>query len=478
MAEVPVTEKSPVLSSDEIIAATGGSFVQGGRGTVFRGLSTDSRTISEGNLFVALRGDKFDGHNFLREVAEKGATGLLVGETPRDGFPESPVVIRVHDTLRALGDIAASWRKRFSIPVVAITGSSGKTTTKEMLSGILGISRKVIRTEGNYNNLIGLPLTLLGMESGHDIAIVELGTNSPGEIGRLTRIADPTAGVITNVGLAHLEGLRSLEMIREEKGDLFRCMNKSATAVINVDDKAVAKVGREWSGKRITYGINEKADVMAGRIAQMGAEGLRFIMHYETVNCEMTMNVLGMHHVYNALAAAAAALAAGTDIADIASGLSSFKPVSGRMDIKKMANGAFVIDDTYNANPSSVREALKSLRDLKGGGKAFVILGDMLELGEHAKAMHESTGEFVASTGAADIFLKGEHAPATAAGALRKGTKAGQIHFFDSEEDVTSYLRPRLKGGDWILVKGSRRMKMELVVHAITEEFGLIKKEH
>ena len=208
MAEELVTDKSPVLSSDELIAATGGSLVQGDRGAVFQGLSTDSRAISEGNLFVALRGDKFDGHNFLRQVAEKGAAGLLVGEKPRDGFPESPVVIRVQDTLRALGDIAASWRKRFSIPVVAITGSSGKTTTKEMLSGILGISRKVIRTEGNYNNLIGLPLTLLGMESGHDIAVVELGTNSPGEIGRLTRIADPTAGVITNVGLAHLEGLR------------------------------------------------------------------------------------------------------------------------------------------------------------------------------------------------------------------------------------------------------------------------------
>jgi UDP-N-acetylmuramoyl-tripeptide--D-alanyl-D-alanine ligase len=473
-----VTEKSPVLSIDEIVAATGGSVVQGGREIIFRGISTDSRTVGEGNIFIALRGDKFDGHNFLSEVVEKGAAGLLVSERPGVVFPQSPAVIRVEDTLRALGDIAASWRKKFSIPVVAITGSSGKTTTKEMLAGILNISRSVLKTEGNYNNLIGLPLTLLGMEGGHEIAIVELGTNSPGEIGRLTRIADPTVGIITNVGLAHLEGLRSPDMIREEKGDLFRCMNESATAVINADDEAVVKVGREWSGKRITYGINGQADVMAREIVQMGAEGLRFSMHSDASTCELTMNVLGIHHVYNALAAAATALAVGADISDITNGLSSFRPVSGRMNIKKMANGAYVIDDTYNANPSSVREALISLRDLKGKGKAFVILGDMLELGEHAEAMHESTGEFVAATGAEDIFLKGEYAPATAAGAIKNGARSEQIHFFTSDDAVTSYLRPRLKEGDWILVKGSRRMKMELVVQAVIGEFGLMRSEH
>ncbi|MHB9097275.1 MAG: UDP-N-acetylmuramoyl-tripeptide--D-alanyl-D-alanine ligase [Syntrophales bacterium] len=471
-----MTDDAPALSAGEILEATGGTAIRGGAGWVCRGISTDTRTLRAGNLFIALPGENFDGHDCLAAAAAKGAAALLV-RTDRleklaagtNGVP----VIGVPDTLRGLGAIAHAWRLRFAIPLVAITGSSGKTTTKEMIAVIAARSRNILKTEGNLNNLIGLPQTLFGLREGHDLAIVEMGTNCPGEIARLAVIAAPDIGLITNIGPAHLEGLGSIEAVREEKGALFGVMDGQGTALINADDPHIAVIAERWRGKRVTFGLTPDADVTARRLETAGAEGIRFTLVIDGIGIPVRMPVCGTHNVQNALAAAAAAVALGFDRRAIADGLAAFLPVPGRMEIRRLGNGAFIIMDAYNANPASMREALKTLQGLRGAGSAVAILGDMLELGSEAQELHEGVGTVLAQTGVDRVFLKGTLSLFTAAGALKKGLPQERIAFFDEPEEVIALLRVRLKKDDWILIKGSRKMKMEAVAEAIIAAFDV-----
>ena len=468
--------EAPILSTGEILKATGGSPFTGDSEWSCRGISTDTRTLREGNLFIALPGKNFDGHDCLTAAAEKGATGLLIrmdraGKlgVGTKGLP----VIGVPDTLQALGDIACAWRRRFSLPVVAITGSSGKTTTKEMLSAIASRLQKVVVTEGNLNNLIGLPQTLLNIRKEHELAVVEMGTNSPGEIARLAAIAQPDIGLITNIGPAHLEGLGSIEAIREEKGALFQVMNGHGTAIINRDDDAVGILDGRWQGDRITFGLKSGADITAWRVETAGLEGVRFNLVINGIETPVHLAAPGLHNVQNALAAAAAARALGFDREAIAAGLAAFCPVPGRMEIRRLGNGAFLILDTYNANPASMRESLKTLQDLRREGRATVILGDMLELGAQAQELHEEVGGFLVKTGVDRVFLKGALSQSTAAGAIKKGFHNERIAFFDDPEEVLASLRSFLKKDDWLLIKGSRMMKMEVVAESIISAFDL-----
>jgi len=270
---------SPRFSPDDVVKATGGSLARRGRSVLFDGVSTDTRTITAGSLFVPLAGAHFDGHDYIGQAVGAGAAGVLV-QRGREGLLEKSAgeaaIISVDDTLKALGDLARYWRARFQIPVVAITGSSGKTTTKEMAAAIIGREKQLLKNEGNFNNLVGLPMTLFQLNESHEVAVLEMGTNRRGEIARLTEIAGPTVGVITNVGPAHLEGLKSLETIREEKGDLFRVMDNRGTAVINLDDEALAPWAEKWKGKKITFGIQADADVTASHITHEGEKGTIF----------------------------------------------------------------------------------------------------------------------------------------------------------------------------------------------------------
>jgi UDP-N-acetylmuramoyl-tripeptide--D-alanyl-D-alanine ligase len=471
-----MTKEAPVIAAKEILKATGGAPLTGGSDWFCRGLSTDTRTMAAENLFLALVGENFDGHDCLAAAAEKGASGLLIRMDRLERLgknAKAPPVIGVPDTLPALGDIAHAWRKRFSLPVVAITGSSGKTTTKEMLAAIASRSLNLLKTEGNLNNLIGLPRTLLELDAGHELAIVELGTNHPGEIARLTAIAAPDIGLITNIGPAHLEGLGSLEAIREEKGSLFGGMNAQGTAVINRDDPGVAILADRWQGKRITFGLKTGADVTARRIEKAGPEGVRFNLVIDGISLRIHLQTPGEHNIVNALAAAAAAWALGFDRNLIAEGLAAFRPVPGRTEIRRLGNGALLIMDAYNANPASVREALKTLQGLRGSGSAFAILGDMLELGEQTAQWHEEIGGLLAETGIDHAFLKGDLSRFTAAGATQKGLPEERISFFDEPETVLARLRSHLKKDDWILIKGSRKMKLEAVAEAIIGAFDL-----
>ncbi len=471
-----MTRDAPAFSAREILEATGGIPIRGGADWSCRGISTDTRTLCAGNLFIALPGENFDGHDCLAAAAAKEAGGFLIRTDRLEKLTSGPngvPVIGVPDTLRGLGAIAHAWRLRFAIPLVAITGSSGKTTTKEMIAAIASRSRNILKTEGNLNNLIGLPQTLLGLREGHDLAIVEMGTNCPGEIARLAAIAAPDIGLITNIGPAHLEGLGSIEAVREEKGALFEVMAGRGTALINHDDREVAVIAERWRGNRVTFGLTPGADVTARRLETARPEGVRFNLLIGGIGIPVRMTVCGTHNVRNALAAAAAAGALGFDRYAIAEGLAAFLPVPGRMEIRRLGNGAFIIMDAYNANPASMREALETLQGLRGAGSTVAILGDMLELGREAQELHEGVGTILAQTGVDQVFLKGTLSLSTAAGALKKGFPRERIAFFDEPGEVITPLMSHLKKDDWILIKGSRKMKMEAVAEAIIAAFDV-----
>jgi len=468
-------EKSPVLKIKEIVAVTGGTLVRGKPGGVFEGLSTDSREVVGGNLFIALTGERFDGHDFIPDAVKKGAAGLLIGRGAKkipDKILSDISVILAPDTLRALGDIANLWRRKFTIPVVAVTGSSGKTTTKEMIATVAGLSGTVLKSRGNYNNLIGLPLSLLELNASHEMAVVEMGTNRRGEIDRLATIAEPDIGVITNIGPAHLEGFGSLDVVMEEKGDLFLNMKDPGVAIINRDDPFSRVLADRWRGRNISFGIDENAFVRAERIFIRGERGVSFTLNMGGTGKGIDMTVVGRHNIYNALACAAACWAMDITYDLICEGLSAFRQVEGRMDIHRLKRGGTVIDDTYNSNPASVMEALKTLGDLKGKNESIVILGDMLELGEEAGRLHEEVGRAITNTGVSNLFLKGEFSQSVAKGAVERGFREDHIYFAETPDRIMGVLHSLVREGDWILVKGSRKMKMEEFLHAILEEFG------
>ena len=471
---------SPAFSLAEVMTATGGRLVKGDSDQTVYGISTDSRQIRPGNLFVALAGENFDGHAFVPKAVEEGADCVLVadaGKINAEVANKRVGVIEAADTLRALGDLAHAHRRRFSIPVIALTGSSGKTTTREMLSCILRQEKKVLRTEGNLNNLIGLPQTLFRMSDQHDVAVLEMGTNTRGEIKRLTQIAAPDVGLITNVGPAHLAGFGSVETVREEKGDLWLHMGSAGVAVVNLDDEAVRKAADRWSGRRVTFSMSAGADVGVNDIRRNGARGVSFHLLMNGQAHKVDMKVAGIHNIYNAMAAAAAAWACGTRAESIRRGLPMFQPVSGRMEILRLKNGAYLINDTYNANPASVREALLTLRNLMNSHNAFVLLGDMLELGDAAQEMHRKIGLLLATIGVTAVFLQGDFAHATAEGAREGGLAAERILFLQDDEEAVAFLKRKLRKGDWVLVKGSRRMKMDRLAVRLGEEIGVEKAE-
>jgi len=472
----------PAFTVDELVQATGGVPVRGDGGRIISGVCTDSRAMHVGSLFIPLVGDRFDGHDFLARAAQCGASCVLVAhshsERERD-VPERCAVIQVADTLRALGDIARYHRLRFNVPLVAVTGSSGKTTTKEMICSILGRVMRVLKNRGNYNNLIGLPLTLLEMNIHYDGAVVEMGTNQRGEIARLTEIARPDVGVITNVGPAHLEGFGSLDVVAEEKGALFAGLTANGTAVVNAGDERVKGEARRWSGALVVYGMDDIAKdgaaygVTARDIRAVPGGGISFRIVLGDEEHAVRLQTMGRHNVENALAAAAVCRALGCEAETIAGGLADFTGVPGRMAVVPLRNGVRVIDDSYNANPASLRASLDALADVAAEGQRFVVLGDMLELGEAAAERHEEAGRDIAASRVTVLFLEGEHAGHVAAGARAAGMPDKAITIPSDTGVFAATIRTSVRKGDWILVKGSRRMAMERYVEVLKDEFGV-----
>jgi UDP-N-acetylmuramoyl-tripeptide--D-alanyl-D-alanine ligase len=462
-----------ILTIEDVLKATGGKLLQGKGNTFFQGVSTDSRTITEGELFIALKGPHFDGHQYALEALKKKAGGVLVeedivGDIRWNGY-RSRAVIAVKDTLMALGDIARDWRRKYGPPVVALTGSNGKTTTKEMIAACLETTFPILKTKGNLNNLIGVPLTLLTLTEKERVVVLEMGMNVPGEIRRLTEIAEPDVGLITNIQKVHLEGIGSLERLKEEKGDLFRKMRRDGTILVNRDDPRVVDLAKDYPGQQITFGIEKPAEVMAKEIQLRGAEGTSFTLILEGEVMEIHLRLLGKHFVPNALSAIAVACLFGVELKHAKEAIEHFQSFPMRMEIIPLKGGKTLINDAYNANPYSMELALETLVEVKGKGRAIAVLGDMLELGNFEKEAHEQLGERVSEFAIDFLLALGEEAPIVVESAIRHGFPIERTRIVESHSEAISLLEQMVENGDWILVKGSRRMAMEKIVEGLTE---------
>lgn len=454
-----------VLSIREIVSATHGMLMNSGQDFVVSGVSIDSRSINQGDMFIALQGESFDGHDFIYKAIENGAA-LVVTHKQLRGC-RIPYIL-VEDTLKALQDIARYYRKKFQIPFVAITGSSGKTTTKDMIASVLSQKFKVLKTEGNFNNAIGLPLTLLKLKPSHEIAVLEMGMSSLGEIRLLSDIVRQDIGVISNVGTTHIEKLGSRENILKAKLEIFAYFDSASTAVINGDnDMLAAFKSKKYKVQR--YGLEESNDIYAYGIKKKGEEGIDFTVDIEGVPEVFTVMLPGIHNVYNALSAIAVARLFGMEAEDIRKGLISFKPSKMRMDIINLRSSVKLINDVYNANPESMKAAINVLQDLKSDGRRVCILGDMLELGEFSVKEHYNIGAWAASAGVDVLIAAGSFAGDMRRGALASGMNCNSIYCFHTAEEVMPSLEAIIKPGDTILLKGSRGMKMECIVDYLRE---------
>ena len=446
---------------ERIARITDGDFSGSKVNCQLSGISTDSRNLSPGSLFVPLHGEHFDGHDYLSQAVKNGAAACLSEEVIA-GL--SVPVVRVANTLRALGDIAAVYRLQLNGPLVAITGSAGKTTTKEMLATILELVAPGLKTAGNFNNLIGLPLTLFRLEKEHQWAVLEMGTSALGEIERLTEIAQPTIGIITNIGAAHLETLRGLDGVSRAKGELYAGL-QGGTAILNLDDPRVARLPVANGVKKLTYGVSEQAQVRAENIEE-GTEGVRFDLLFAGQSQRVKLTIPGRHNVSNALAAAAAALEMEVPVEKIIIGLSQFVAIPGRMDLFPLPCGGLLLDDSYNSNPLSAYAALDVLASLSGQGRQVVVLGDMLELGEDSAQMHEDLGARAA--GVADLLIAvGKFSTDLCRGAKAAGMKPEQMTAVADAAAAIDYLQEQQRPGDKILVKGSRGVRLEQVAEAL-----------
>jgi UDP-N-acetylmuramoyl-tripeptide--D-alanyl-D-alanine ligase len=447
----------------DIIRAARGALVSGDLGAPVRGISIDTRTLAPGDAFVAIHGHRLDGHAYLGEAIRRGA-GCLVVHTLPDDTPSYVALVMVDDTTQALGRLGAWHRAKFSIPVVAVTGSNGKTTTKEMIGAILSVRWRTHRPRSSFNNQWGLPLTLLALTPEHEAAVVEIGTNQPGEIATLAGIARPTVGVVTTVAAVHTEFFRSLDGVREEKGALVRALPSSGVAVLNADDPRVASMARDTAARVVTYGTTTGADVRSAGDASDTEDGLTFTLETGGARQPVTLAFSGRHNIANALAASAAGVALGFELGDIAQGLASARPVAGRCVWKK-AGAVRILDDTYNASPTSVSAALDTLQAHRRGGRAIVVLGDMLELGEITDEAHRDIGRRVAALEPA-LFVATGRASAAAVEAARTAGLTEARHV-DTVEDAVAAIGAVVMPGDVVLVKGSRGMRMERVVDAL-----------
>jgi UDP-N-acetylmuramoyl-tripeptide--D-alanyl-D-alanine ligase len=441
----------------EIARVTGATL--NGEDRSFGDVSSDTRSLGAGQLFVALRGPHFDANDFVAAAAERGAAGALVER--QQPVPIAQLV--VPDTLAALTTLARAWRNDFSLPMIGVGGSNGKTTVKEMTAAIMAETGPCLATSGNLNNHIGVPLTLLRLNETHRSAVVEMGANRAGDISHLGALVRPTVGLVTNAGAEHLEGFGSLEGVALCEGEMYAALDGAATAIINADDH-FAPLWRGLAGARrtLTFGVSAPADMTARAVRQhRGADGftLEFTLRAPDGEREICLRLVGRHNVVNALAACAAAIAAGASLDDCVRGLKAMRAVHGRLELRRAGNGAAIIDDSYNANPSSVRAAIDVLREMSGA--PWLVLGDMAELGDYGVSSHADVGRYARSKGVARLFAIGELS-SHAVEAFGKGAE-----WFADVETLIARLRHELAPDSTVLVKGSRMNRLERVVDAL-----------
>ncbi len=462
----------------DIVAYTRGTLVQGSPQQSVGGVSIDSRTVQNGALFVALRGERFDGHWFVPEAVQKGAVAVLVSEAQaipsglrtQDG--QVPAVVVVPDTLQALQAFAHAHRRHYAGTVIAVTGSSGKTTVKEMMAAVLQTRFATFKAPGNLNNHIGVPLAVLQLPLSTTVAVFELGMNHLGEIRHLCRIVQPRVGVITNIGLAHVGYLGSIERIQQAKGELIDALDASAVAVVNADDPRALALGKRVRGRLITFGQGAGAEVRGYIRQEQGCAGLWCVLELRGSRWELHLSTPGSHNLLNALAAAAVGVALEVPSPCIVAGLQNYRGMHGRLMVHQTPDGMVVVDDTYNANPQSMRAALTFLQQVPGEGRRIAVLGDMLELGEAGPTLHEEIGMIAARSGLAYLITLGSLAQLIAQGAIKAGMPAARIYSALDQHDVLALLSHLARPQDIILFKGSRGMAMERLVQALCARGG------
>ncbi len=464
-----------------VAAAVSGTLVSGDPSCAFHGVSIDTRSIARGDLFFGIRGERFDGADFAEAAIGAGAAGIVM---PRErGWrggasaqnvqgAQAPVVIEVGDTTKALQSLAHAVRRESGTKVVAITGSAGKTTTKEVAGELLASQYSVVRNRGNLNNHIGLPLSLMDLRRRPQIAVVELGMNHPGEIRTLVQIAEPDVRVWTNVGEAHVGFFQSVDAIADAKSEIFEGASSSTLLVANADDERVARRIGGFAGRVTTFGIDREADVRADVVEDRGAEGTAARVTTPRGTIDLRTSLIGRANLENVLAATAVALEFDVPITTIADRAARLRPAAHRGEIVRLRDGVTVIDDSYNANPTATKRALGVLASA-GGGRRVAVLGEMLELGDYATSLHAEVGRAAAATGI-DVLVAvgGPPAEALAAAAAAAGIAANRVHHYATSAEAADAVAALVQAGDVVLVKGSRGVRTERVVERLKAERG------
>ncbi len=436
---------------------------QGDGTTSIERISTDSRTIKKGELFVALRGENFDGHKFVADVGNSGAAGAIVDSKWKGKVPPKFAIIRASDTLLAYQNLAANYRKSLSLRVLAITGSNGKTSTKDFCASVLGREFRVTKTQGNFNNHVGLPRTILETTSDHEVGVWEIGMNHPGEIAALAKIAAPDAAIITNIGIAHIEFMGTREAIAQEKGALAEAVGGQGTVILNADDPFSDGIAKRTSARVVFAGIHNGA--LRAIDIQQSSDGSEFSITEGAHRCRAQLSVPGLHMVQNALLAAAAGRAFGVSLEECAVGLATAPLTKARLQIKEI-NGVQFLDDSYNANPDSMKAALRTLVELDTDGKRIAVLGEMRELGQETQRGHEEVGQEAAALGVDQLIGIGEMGGFISSAAKKAGLEKSD--HVGSTSEAAALLAEITEPGDLVLIKGSRLARTEEVI----EQFG------
>jgi len=473
---VPLRRKIAVIkvSLNELAQAIQGQLAraQSTGSTYIKGVSVDSRSTEKDNLFVALKGEHHDGHDFIKEAAARGASCVMVKKEKLrhidQGSKEKIALLGVDDTQKGLQDLASWYRKKFKLRTVAVTGSNGKTTTKDMIASVLSRKHKVIKSPKSYNTQIGVPLTIFELSEDREVLVVELGASMLGEIEKLTRLSEPDIGVITNIAPAHLEFFGSFENIVRAKMELLENMPDDRTAVLNCDDESLLIRAKAEKKRVITFGIKRKADFRAYHVSFSDKGEVSFVVNEKF---PLRLKLIGRHNVYGALAAFAVGSLCQIDPEKTVQALQSFTPPDLRMELEEF-DGIKVLNDSYNANPASMESALETLKQIKTSGRRIAILGDMLELGEESQTLHQAVGEKVFDCGVDILVTVGKNSKWIARAARERGLNSSSITSFEDKTEVSSFLRENLKEGDLVLVKGSRKMKLEDVVESLKKVYA------
>lgn len=455
------------LKCNKVIEAVEGSLNYGNPHAVVTGVSTDSRKVKKGDLFIPLKGSIFDGHDYIDKAIESGAQAVLTHidiEVPSKDI----TVIKVKDTLKALGDLAKYYRKKFNISFIGITGSVGKTSTKDMVASVLGQHFNTLKTQGNFNNEIGLPLSILNLDQSHKAAVLEMGMSSFGEISRLTSIVKPDIAIITNIGMSHIEKLGSRQNILKAKLEILEGLNSKGLVILNGDDNLLSGMRGLLDFRTKFFGMEEEVDYKAENIRLSGEKGSSFEIRIDNVDYEVQVPAPGIHNVYNALAAIATAIELEIPMESIIKGISSYLPEKMRMDIFEVSD-VKIIDDTYNANPQSMEAALNVLAEIGNNCRKVAVLGDMLEMGDWADKAHMEIGKLAILKGVNYIITVGNKGKKIAKGALAAGVYPGNVKMFENNTLAWEFLNEFIMPGDVVLVKGSRGMKMEEIIQKLKE---------